>query len=269
MSKFFDEFYDNPRNRQVRKANDLIQKSRFDLSLQQQKIVLYLISKISPYDSDFQTYSFNIKEFCEVCGIDCQSGKNYEALKDQIKKIADKSIWIKIPGQKKQTLIRWIAKPTICENSGTIDIKLDEDLKPYLLQLRQNYTQYELIYTLCFRSKYTIRLYELIKSIQYQELQPYQREYDLEEFKTLLGAENYTAYHHFKERVLDKAVDEINGYSDKIISYKPIKQGKKVANIIIRIATKEINDRIRIRGDLEKMLPQQISFIEYFEEMKK
>jgi plasmid replication initiation protein len=268
MKNAFDDFYDNPRNRSVRKANDLIQKSRFDLSLQQQKVILYLISKISPYDKDFQTYEFNIKEFCQVCGIDYQSGRNYEALKDQIKRIADKSIWIRIPEKKEQTLIRWIEKPRIKENSGIVEIKLDEDLKPYLLQLRQNFTQYELIYTLCFNSKYTIRLYELIKSIQYDELKPYEREYDLDEFKDLLGASSYKAYHHFKERVLDRAVTEINEHSDKNIEYALIKSGKKVIGIRLKISTKEIVERIKIRAEIEDLLPKQISISEYLEEQK-
>ena len=38
----------DPRERKVTKANELIQKSRFSLSAQQQKIVLFLISQITP-----------------------------------------------------------------------------------------------------------------------------------------------------------------------------------------------------------------------------
>lgn len=47
-----DEMMDS-RQMFVVKANALIQKSRFSLSLQQQKIVLYLISKIQPNDEEF------------------------------------------------------------------------------------------------------------------------------------------------------------------------------------------------------------------------
>ena len=52
--------------KQVVKANDLIQKSRFNLSLQQQKIVLYLISQITPYDEEFKLYEFSILDFCRI-----------------------------------------------------------------------------------------------------------------------------------------------------------------------------------------------------------
>ena len=98
------------RGKTVVKANELIQKSRFNLSLQQQKIVLYLISQITPYDEDFKLYEFSISEFCRVCGIDETSGKNYQDLKAAIKEIADKSLWITLEDE--ETLLRWIEKPT-------------------------------------------------------------------------------------------------------------------------------------------------------------
>ena len=233
----------------VVKANDLIQKSRFGLSLQQQKIVLYLISQITPYDEEFKLYEFNLVEFCHVCGIDCNSGKNYADIKAAIKEIADKSIYITLPNGK-ETLVRWIAKPYL--DKSTIQIKLDEDMKPYLLQLKENFTQYELLWTLNFKSKYTTRLYELIKSIHYQELNAYQREFTLDELRRLLGAETYTTYQTLKSRVLQRAIDEINRYSDKNVTYEPIKKGKAVVKVLLTISTKDAIDRMRLRDEIEK-----------------
>ena len=73
------------RDKLVVKANELIQKSRFNLSLQQQKIILYLISQIDRNDKEFKLYSFSIQHFCKVCGIDYTNGKNYIGLKEAIK----------------------------------------------------------------------------------------------------------------------------------------------------------------------------------------
>ena len=92
------------REKQVVKANDLIQKSHFSLSLLQQKIVLYLISQIEYTDKEFRLYEFDIREFCKVCGIDFDNGGNYTYLKEQIKEIADKSLWITIEDE--ETLLR-------------------------------------------------------------------------------------------------------------------------------------------------------------------
>jgi plasmid replication initiation protein len=245
-----DNTYLAVRNRTVVKANELIQKSRFNLSLQQQKIVLYLISQITAFDEDFKLYEFSINEFCKVCGIDDTSGKNYTDLKNAIKEIADKSLWITIENE--ETLLRWIEKPYINHNSGTIKIRLDEDMKPYLLQLKQNFTQYELLWTLHFRSKYTIRLYELIKSIHFHELKSYSREFGLDELRRMLGAEKYTTYQTLKTRVLLPAVNEINAYSDKNVEYEPIKSGKAVVRIAFTISTKEALERLKLQSDIER-----------------
>lgn len=240
------------RNKTVTKANELIQKSRFNLTLQQQKIVLYLIAQINPFDEDFKLYEFSIVDFCRVCGIDESSGKNYKDLKQAIKDIADKSLWVELQG--KETLLRWIEKPYINKEQGTIEIRLDKDMKPFLLQLKQNFTRYELLWTLRFKSKYTTRLYELIKSIHYDELRTYTREYTLDEIRRLLGAENYKTYQSLKARAIMPAVEEINRYSDKNLSYEPIKRGKAVVKIAFTISSKDVIERLKLEDETEKEL---------------
>lgn len=246
------------RNKMVYKANELIQKSRFDLSLQQQKIVLYLIGQISPYDDDFKEYTFNIGDFCRVCGIDYTSGKNYSALKEAIKEITDKSLWIRLDDNR-ETLVRWIEKPTIHKSAGTISIRLDKDMKPYLLKLKENFTVYELIYTLYFKSKYTIRLYELIKSVHYHDLEEHIHTFTVEELKRACGGESYAEYRDFKRRVLDTAVNEINQFSDKDLEYTEIRSGRKVISVQFRIRTKESTRLWRIAASVEKELEKTTS----------
>ncbi len=238
------------RGKTVTKANELIQKSRFSLSLQQQKIVLYLISQITPYDEDFKLYNFSIPEFCRVCGIDETSGRNYEALKSAIKEISDKSVWITLENGK-QTLVRWIEKPYIDDGKGFIQIRLDNDMRPFLLQLKQNFTQYQLIYTLHFKSKYTIRMYELIKSIHFNELETYKRKYTIEELQRLLDAATYKEYRDLKRRVLTSAIREINEYSDKNVSMEEVRRGRKVLAVEFTITTKESMESLKIRSRIE------------------
>ena len=259
-----NNFFENPRNKKVRKSNELIQKSRFNLTLQQQKIILFLISQISPYDEDFKTYHFNIIEFCNICGIDIKGGKSYEELKNNIKAIADKSMWITLPdNNNKETLFRWIEAPVIEKNSGIIELRLNQALKPYLIQLRENFTQYDIVFTLLFKSKYSIRLYELIKSIHFNEENKYIKDFPLTELKSLMGADTYKTYQDFKRYALNPAIEEINKTSDKIISYTPIKRGRKVDIIRLTIETKEAFDRMKVRVIAEKLLDKQITFFDY------
>lgn len=213
---------------QVIKANELIQKSRFNLSTQQQKIVLFLISKIKPTDEDFKTYEFSISDFCQVCGIESK-GENYPAIRKAIKDIADKSMWLELPDNGNQeALVRWIEKPIFRRNNGTISLQLNEHLKPYLLQLKKNFTQYQLLWTLQFRSKYSIRLYELINS--YVNLIG-EKTFELEEIKKLLGAENHKTYFNFYNRALAPALKEINDESNIWVEIETIKTGRAITHI--------------------------------------
>lgn len=68
----------------VAKSNALIQRSRYSLTLQQQRILLFLISKIKPTDTPEETYTFSIEEFCKVCGITASTGDYYKTIKDDL-----------------------------------------------------------------------------------------------------------------------------------------------------------------------------------------
>lgn len=234
----------------VVKANELIQRGRFDLSLRQQRIVLFLIAQISPYDDEFKFYEFSIHDFCRICGIDQDGGRTSREIENAIKELADKSIWV-LQDSGEKTLLRWIEHPTIDERNGRIRLKIDELMRPFLLNLRENFTQYDVIWTMDFNSKYAIRLYELVKSIHYHEVHPYERVYALNDLKEILGASQYT-YTNFKARVLEPAVEEINEGSDKIVQYTPIKEGRSVAYIKFTVTSKEPLDRLKTLISLEE-----------------
>lgn len=234
----------------VRKANDLIQKSRFNLNEQQQKIVLYLISKISPKDNDFQEYSFSIKEYAEVARIQYQA--NYEEIKASLKAIADKSVWI--PFEKNDSLIRWLEYVDIDKTTHEIKVRFDKRLKPFLLELRANYTEYKLIYPLYFKHKYTTRLYEWLKSIYYDEEREYSTVIQLEEIKQRMGAEIYKPYAHFKSRALVPALKEINAVSDLKVKCGECRYGTQKKVIALEFI---INRKTQVENIKAEMLLKQ------------
>lgn len=237
----------------VVKSNDLIQKTRYSLSTQEQKVLLYLVSKIKPDDNDFQAYCFNLKHLCDVCGIE-HNGKNYKNFKDSIKTLADKSFWIEDTNGK-EYLCRWIHQVVIDKQDTNVYIRFDNILKPYLLKLKDNYTMYELAYILAMRSKYSIRLYEILKSYSFEN----GTEIELNKLKRLLDCEKYeNRFDNMKTRVLNISKDEINKYSDIIIEYIPIKQNRTITSIKYTIRKKTLNETIETMIELKKMLPKII-----------
>ena len=242
----------------VRQSNFLIRESKlYNLTQRQHKIVSYLISQIKPWDEDFKEYHFSRPDFCRVCGITVDSGKNYSDLWEDLQDIAEIVIRdVKLPDGRR-TILRWIEKPYMDPETDEIIIRMDPELKIFLLQLRGNYTEYELFYILHFKSKYTIRMYQLIKETDCSELehekQLYKKRWTVEELRRLLFAANYTEYKDLKRRVLSPAIKEINCCSDKLIEkVEEIRHGRRVIAIDFYIGTKNPCERIHIIARIEK-----------------
>lgn len=213
------------RKQVVVKSNDVIQKSRYKLSTQQQKLILYMISKIRPHDTEFKEYTFDLKDLCQILNIE-MNGANYVRFKDSIQGIADCSFWINTDGKDK--LYRWFDDVEIELNTTTVKVKFDKDLKPFLLELKDNYTIYHLEKVLCFDSKYSFRLYELFKSLEYRD----KFVISVNELKDkLMIADKYDRFTTFKEKVLNKAINEINTYTDLNISYNLIRKNRVITDI--------------------------------------
>ena len=229
------------RNNQVKKSNILIQKSKFELSAQAQKAILYLVAQIKTNDDEFYPFQFQIEEFCQACGIDLDNGKNYRNLKNTLKSIADKySLWVPISGEER--LIRWVEDVSINQNSGIIRIKLNRELSEHLLHLSKNFTVYELSRVLAFKSKYSIRGYELICSVHYHPEETHVHIFTIDDLRNRLGvdadAKSYLLFKNFKNRILNPVISEINDISEKIVAVAEIKQGRTVVALEFTISTK-------------------------------
>lgn len=238
----------------VVKSNDLIQRNRFELSLPEQKTVAYICSMIQPMqteESGFQLeYEFKIREYCKICGIDYDNGKNYQDVKATLKKLRDKSMWLTLPDGS-ETTVGWLAKATTNKKSGIAHIKLDEDMVPYLFDLKQKFTQYQLYNVLGMKSAFSVRIYELMKSYSFRHTITF----ELDELKKLLMVEDVKSYNRFpdfRRKVLEKAQLEINELTDINIEFEPIKTGRKVTSIKFIIEEKFKNSRKRIRTSNEK-----------------
>lgn len=238
----------------VVKANFLVRKAHYSLTAQEQKLILYCISKIKPEDTEFQEYTFSMKELCDVLGITYQT-KNYLNFKNSIQNLRNKSFWFETKDE--EALCAWVQSAVIHKNDLSVTITLDERLKPYLLQLKNNYTQYSLKHILAMDSKYSIRLFEILQS--YASLGKF--EISLDDLKALLQIENnsYSNYKNFRVRVVDPAIEEINRYTYLNVSYQPIRQNRKIHSIIFSITKKkDITDRLAADVERDRILNRQV-----------
>lgn len=241
------------RSYSVVKANAIIQKSRYKLSLPEQKTIAYVCSMITPTsDNTYQLeYTFDIRKYCRICGLDYNNGKNYIDVKAVLQSLSDKSMWLEQGDE--EVLVRWLAKVRTNKRKGTVFIRVDEDLVPYLFGLKKQFTEYQLIDVLAMKSAYSIRIYELLKS--YSGLK--EKTFALDELKKLLMVEDITSYERFpdfRRYVLDIAVREINNLTALHISYEPICKGRKVVKIKFIIHRKNGSEYVNAMANAEELL---------------
>lgn len=217
----------------VVKSNDMIRNTRYDLSSAEQKIILRLIQMIQPNDTDFKMYKFDIKEFCQICNIDFQSGANHTYIKNALKGLHDKSFWLR--EDKREILCSWISTAIISDGSGIIEIELHKHLKPYLLELKKNFTEYSYSYILTMKSKYSIRMYELLKSYNFMTTVTI----GIEDLKKTLCIESYNRFYDFKKNVIDIAIAEINNVADIKVAYNINKTRRLPVSITFEITPNE------------------------------
>ena len=247
------------RDMYVVKDNRLIQKSRFSLSLQAQRCLLYAISRIKFSDIPTTEYTFKISDLCGSCGIDLDThGDYYTRLKAELKSLRDNSIWIKRDDGKEET-ISWFSKVKVNQGEGSVTVKFDESIHDYLFMLQNRYTQYKLETPLSFKSKYTVRLYELLLSYTKKEQIDVGIEQTIDfephELRKTLDAESYPKFYDFRRFVIDRSCKEINEYSDDInVEPDYIYVGKQLRKVIFYVSAPRAKQIMTARDGRRKRL---------------
>jgi len=198
----------------VFKSNSLV-NARYKLSTNELKLVLWVVAHIKPTDTDFWTYTLKVKD------IDIDP----KHLKAVARSLVSKTFEVKQDDG--WLLIGWFSSIQYHPSTGTIDLSFDPKLKPYLLQLKEQFTAYNLSSVLSMRSAYSIRLYELIT----QYLTIGHRVFDIDELRDVLRVPTSYRVQDLRRQVLDKAIKEINASGVLLVSYELIKSGRSYSAV--------------------------------------
>lgn len=222
----------------VVKANKLIE-AKGRLSVVEQKLFASLISEITPEDKDFKKYRLDIKDVSEFMNL--SSNAVYDQIKTASRNLRNKEILIENideKGKKSFLATGLFSSAKYKEGEGYLEIRIDPDLKPYLLAINGKetpFTKYLIKNILKLNSSHAIRIYELLKQCEGMK----KRKFEIDKLKELLGIANeYDRFYDFEKRVLSVAKKEINDKTDIFITYKKIKTGRRISHIEFEIETK-------------------------------
>ena len=223
------------KKREIIKIDNKLVKSKFDLKTPEElKIFLIVLAQINADDDEFKAHKIHIKELENLTG----KKKNERQLKAIADKMLKKTIFVEDlngwTGYSLFSKIRYIRKEAV------LVISFHDELKPFLLNLKENFTKAKLENVLGLKSNYSIRMYLLLK----QFLKIGKREFEIEKLKEILQVhkiKSYSDFFNIRNKILDKARDEINQKTDLIVDYKTEARAhtKKITHIIFTIKEKK------------------------------
>jgi plasmid replication initiation protein len=222
----------------VTKSNFFIMNTSYDLSLEEQKLILTLASMVQPNDEEFKSYEFKIKDFMKLLGVEDKS--KYTKIPKITRELMKKVFEIKEGNKLIQTA--WLSGAVYEKGSGMVILRFNPDLKPYMLKLNTMFTQYKLVNILSMKSKYSPRIYEILKCNEFKKQGCI--EIEVIELRKLLRTENiYHQYQDFKRKVIMQAQKELNIKTDINFDFEELKTGRKVTSLKFYIRSNKANNK--------------------------
>ena len=136
-------------------------------------------------------------------------------------------------------------------------IRFNQDIMPYLIELKQNFTQYALSDLIDLNSKYSIILYKWL-SMNYNQYEHYsakggRREEQVESYRNPSitvkelrvitdTVKDYPRFDNFETWILKKPIEEINAHTSFNVTYDKVKKGRSIDSIVFHITKKRRAD---------------------------
>lgn len=232
----FSEDVIKQQNMVVAQRNDLITKAKYDLSTNEIKVMDYIISKIKPDDEEFDVVHSSLYEISKVLELK-RSGRAYNQLTNTLRNLRQKEVIIYNEEIETATVTGWLQEFDVTR-TGQVEAKISLKLAPYLLALKSkgHYTQHVLSDTIQLDSKYSIRLYKLLREAdKHRGKSMPSIKHTPEKLAELMSApKSYNSWGRLNDKVIKPAIDEINlKIVDMDLELHTKKRGRKVVEVYI------------------------------------
>ena len=140
----------------VTQSNKLVEAS-YKMNLAEKRLVCLLASKIHRDDKDFQEYNITISQLADFVGV---SGHHvYDQTKHLTKKLMTRVLTLPLPKELNGIVqVSFLSSAKYQEGTGSVKLCFDPNMKPFLLQLKGQFTNYFLKHIANLRSVYSIRI---------------------------------------------------------------------------------------------------------------
>jgi plasmid replication initiation protein len=213
--------------------NNAITEANYDFSTLEKNIMYMMMAQIRQGDEPEKYYFISVNELSQKTGVD----NSYADYKDAIERMMSKIITIrKENGNILQTTL--VSSAEYIKGQGIIELGIEPKLRPYLFELKQNFTTYQLELALILKSKFSKRMYEMLSQFKNTGILRISV-LDLKERLALYNPktkeEQYEKWSAFDKYVLKIAHKEINKHTDIQFEYEAVKTGRKFTRLDFHI----------------------------------
>ena len=221
-------------------ANDVI-KGKQVSTLQQARFIRLMVAQIVKQDKELKTFTCRIQDFAKFFNI--APTNLYSDVNNLCTELLRCQVHIGTGNPKRPwETINWFSCARY-DGEGSLTLCLGEQMRPYLLELNKWYTQYQIKEIIGMKSVYGIRLYEILKCDENKSRDTKNIfTYEIQKLREMLGCENkYKQIKEFKEKVIEKAISEINDNTDLFVYLDYIKTGRKVTAVQFELNVNRLN----------------------------
>lgn len=206
----------------ISKHNHLVEAS-YRLTVTGQRVFLLVLAKINPLEALKSRYEVTAEEYARIYKISSKIA--YRDLKEGLDELYDADIKLNDLSLKILTRRRIVDEAKYHYGEGKISISFPKKLRPFLSQLKNEYTQYRIGQVAGLKSSYSIRLFELL--IQFKKTG--ERIITVKKLRDWFRIEKkYKRYADINKWVIKPAIEELNSKTSIEVNYKPIKKGRKI-----------------------------------------
>lgn len=252
----------------VTQANSLVYAA-YEMTLQEKRLLLLLISMIRKEHDQFHTYYIPTKQIAEFLGI--HNKTIYQVVKKVCSKLMSRVIHIQKPNGDWDEL-HWVAtakyrsRNTSKTGEAELQLRIHDELRPMLLELKKQFASIPFEHIANISSYHSVRIFEILYHTR-QRLQKSQVRIPLEELKQSLGiADKYPNFANFRDKVLKPAQKNLTEKTLITFSYKTIKQGNKVIALDFDIKDNSYTNQLQLELDLDA--PRTLRFLQLESEEK-
>lgn len=205
---------------------------------------------------DEQIYTLEIKNIIDKFK---SSKKNYEHLKNICRNMMQV---VEIPRDRGFEFSSLFYNIKTSEQ-GLVNFEVNPNLKPYLLNISNNFTSYHLDKIVNLKSSYSIRMYELLKQYQ-DDTWGWWWKVTIEKLKETLKIETdkYQKYSHFKNKIILWTQKELEEKTDIKFQFEEQKKGRRVEVITFyilpnkKIINQEKSTTKKVPKEPQKIVPK-------------